>query len=585
MNIFKALRQFTNQISFFRNFKLVNKSVLVTCLTLNLGVLVTEALGFASLYPLMTFIEKEQSIAEFAKVSDLHAFLLLIHNVVNVELTLASLMLVTFALVVLRQSLNYFASVFNEKLKWKVGVDLGRLVVGNTLASDSKYINNTHRGDFIVSCDYECQAAASVLSIHIMLFRASLSFLAYLAVVFLASPGPAFGSLLLFIVFSFSMSFLVKRAHQAGRLSVVVRRDFVNAISEIYGAWKTIKLYNTEELERDRYSQFGSKLVDVRVALTKISGLIELIFVPAVLAVLLSVTFLMIEGLHFSISVVLIYVATMVRLMPIAKEFHRRFAMLAQYDPSMSKVAKIINDARSNSECKDEGVTFSNFTSGIEFRDVSFAYDDCDTKVLKGVNVFLPKGGIISIVGRSGSGKSTLIDLITGIITPKNGQVLLDNIPLSSYSLTSVRRNIAVVTQETFLFHQSIRENLCYGIEAADEKIMSILRLVNLSEFVSSLPSGLDTIVADSAKNFSGGQKQRFAIARALIKNAPIVVLDEPTSALDSRTEKEVIRVLKGMAKKSKKTIIMVAHRQAAVEVSDMVISLVDGCATVELQK
>ncbi len=581
MNIFNAFSKFYAQIHFLRNFNLVKTKDAGLCVLLNLMVLVSEALGFASLYPVMAFIESGQAENEFASTNQLHAQLLYWHKFFGFEISVVSLMFITFALVSLRQALNYFAIIFNEKLKMQAGLNLGVLVVEKTLSSDSNYIGKTNRGDFIVTCDHECQAVATIVSIHIILFRLLVSFIAYFLVALLASPMPAFTSILIFLIISWLMSSFVQKAHRTGKLSVEIRRDFVHAISEIYGAWKVIKLYNTEEREAQRFSVFGKKFVDVRVKLAGISGLIQLVFVPAVLATLLSITYIMIEVMQLSIPVILIYTATMIRLMPISKDFQARFAMLAQYDPSLSKLRNVIMEADQNAEKINDGKKLVEFKTGIAFENVSFKYNSQENFTLNNVNIFLPKGKIISIVGRSGAGKSTFIDLITGIIRPIEGRVTVDNVPLEQYSLSSIRRNVAVVTQDTFLFNESIRDNLCYGSKVSDTKINEVLKLVGMSDFVSRLPLGLDSIVADSAKNLSGGQKQRFAIARAFIKNTPVIVLDEPTSALDKNSEAEIIRSLQFMCQRDEKTVIMVAHRPAASDVSDIIINIADGKAGV----
>ncbi len=581
MNILNAFSKFFAQLHFLRHFNLVKTKDASLCVFLNLMVLVSEAVGFASLYPVMSFIESGQSESDFASTNEMQAQLVYWHKFFGFEISVVSLMFITFALVTLRQSLNYFAIIFNEKLKMQAGLNLGVLVVEKTLSSNSNYIGKTNRGDFIVTCDHECQAVASIVSIHIMLFRLLVSFIAYFVVALLASPMPAFTSVIIFLIISWFMSSFVQQAHRTGKLSVEVRRNFVHAISEIYGAWKVIKLYNTERREAQRFSDFGKKFVDVRVKLAGISGLIQLVFVPAVLAALLSITYMMIEVMQLSIPVVLIYTASMIRLMPISKDFQARFAMLAQYDPSLSKLRNIIVEAGKNAEKINDGKKLVKLKSGIAFENVSFKHENQENFVLNNVNIFLPKGKIISIVGRSGAGKTTLIDLITGIIRPIEGHVKVDNIPLEHYSLSSIRRNVAVVTQDTFLFNESIRDNLCYGSNVSDKKINEVLELVGMSDFVSGLPSGLDSIVADSAKNLSGGQKQRFAIARALIKNTPVIVLDEPTSALDKNSESEIIGGLQFMCQRDEKTVIMVAHRPAALDVSDIIINIADGQAGV----
>ena len=180
--------------------------------------------------------------------------------------------------------------------------------------------------------------------------------------------------------------------------------------------------------------------------------------------------------------------------------------------------------------------------------------------------------------GRSGSGKTTIIDLITGISNPQFGEVLFDGESLQNISLSSLRQNIAVVSQDSFFFNEQIANNLSYGSqEASPSKISCALQMVDLESFIRTLPDGIDTIISDEGRNLSGGQKQRLSIARAIIKNSPIIILDEPTSALDDLSANVVIENLRKMVRQQGKTIIIITHKKSLINVADHAIYIQNG--------
>lgn len=212
----------------------------------------------------------------------------------------------------------------------------------------------------------------------------------------------------------------------------------------------------------------------------------------------------------------------------------------------------------------------------LEFRDVTFSYGR-DLVALHNVTFKVKPGQVIALVGKSGSGKSTLVSLIPRFYDCDSGQILLDDVPIGSYSLVELRRQISLVTQQVVLFNATVAENIAYGaMDSVDRsKVIEAAHNAHAMEFIEKLPEGIDTEVGDEANQLSGGQRQRIAIARALLKDAPLLILDEATSALDSESEQEIQRALKTLMKG--RTTIVIAHRLSTIENADQILVMEEG--------
>ena len=217
----------------------------------------------------------------------------------------------------------------------------------------------------------------------------------------------------------------------------------------------------------------------------------------------------------------------------------------------------------------------------IEFKSVSFSYPQAGVRqqrrVLKNINLVLEPGETVALVGRSGAGKTTMLKLVQRFISPDEGEILLDGIPMNDYQLGCLRRQVASVGQQVVLFNDSVVNNICYGglFNASREKLEQVMEWAHASEFVQALPQGMDTVLGDRGVTLSGGQRQRLAIARALLKDAPVLILDEATSALDSESESYVQEALSLLMKKC--TTLMIAHRLTTVENADRILVMDDG--------
>jgi len=213
----------------------------------------------------------------------------------------------------------------------------------------------------------------------------------------------------------------------------------------------------------------------------------------------------------------------------------------------------------------------------IEFRNVTHRYEGASNDVLKGISLTVEPGQTVALVGRSGSGKTTLVNTIPRFVVPVSGEVRIDGHDVRDITLASLRRQLALVSQDVVMFDGTIADNVGYGSlhEASRQEIRDALQAANLLEFVDSLPQGIDTPVGENASQLSGGQRQRLAIARALIKNAPILILDEATSALDNESERQVQASLERLM--AGRTTLVIAHRLSTVQKADLIVVMDEG--------
>jgi subfamily B ATP-binding cassette protein MsbA len=219
------------------------------------------------------------------------------------------------------------------------------------------------------------------------------------------------------------------------------------------------------------------------------------------------------------------------------------------------------------------------FAKAIEFRDVSFSYKA--NPVLKRINLTIRAGETVALVGMSGAGKSTLADLIPRFYDVDAGQITIDEMDIRDVNLASLRSQIGIVTQHTFLFDDTVRNNIAYGHpERKMEDVIAAAKAAHADEFITSMPNGYESMVGEMGMQLSGGQRQRIAIARALLKNAPILILDEATSALDADSERSVQEALENLM--TKRTTLIIAHRLSTIRNADRIVVLVDGTVAEE---
>ncbi len=268
------------------------------------------------------------------------------------------------------------------------------------------------------------------------------------------------------------------------------------------------------------------------------------------------------------------YIMMFVLMIPPAKELTTAISQMKKGRACVDRMQQFLDEGEDVADRPDAG-GFTGLRQQIEFRDITFSYLP-GTEVLSHINLTIPRGAMVALVGSSGSGKSTLADLLMRLYEPDSGQILLDGQPIQSFRIESLRRHIGVVAQNTFLFNDSVRNNIAYGMpHATDTQIEAAARTAYAHDFILQLPDGYDTHIGDAGALLSGGQRQRISIARAILAEPDILIFDEATSALDTESEALVQQALDTLL--SGRTALVIAHRLSTVRHADLIVVVEQG--------
>lgn len=417
--------------------------------------------------------------------------------------------------------------------------------------------------------------ATEVLTV---LVRESLVVVAMIAVLLYMS-----WELTLIILVTMPVSVLISRAFIArlrriNRDTVNMNAELTRVVSEGIDGQRVIKLFDGYAFERKRFAYVSGRLrrFDMRAstsdaAMTPITQVVTAIAVAAVIAVALSQA----NSGALTVGSFAAFMAALAQIFDPIKRLTKVAARMQKMLVSAESVFTLVDQA---SEPETGTKTFEGRALGkVEFHNVSHRFADGQTDTLSNVSVTVEPGQTVALVGRSGSGKTTLVNMLPRFVLPTQGQVCIDGCDISSLRLRDLREQLSLVSQDVMLFDDTIAVNVGYGAlhEASEQEIRDALRAANLLDFVDALPLGLQTQVGENATRMSGGQRQRLAIARALIKNAPILILDEATSALDNESERQVQASLETLMRG--RTTLVIAHRLSTVQNADKIVVMDQG--------
>lgn len=374
-----------------------------------------------------------------------------------------------------------------------------------------------------------------------------------------------------------SRSFIA-RMRRINQDTVNMNAELTRVVSEGIDGQRVVKLFDGYEFERSRFSYVSGRLrrFDMRAAtsdaaMSPITQLITAIAVAAVIAVALNQA-------NAGTLTVGSFAAFMAALAQIFDPIKRLTKVAGRMQKMLVAAESVFILVDQPSEPETGIGRFEGRAQGrVEFRQVAHRFADAQTDTLSNVSIVVEPGQTVALVGRSGSGKTTLVNMLPRFISPSTGEILIDGRDITALNLRALREQLSLVSQDVVLFDDTIAVNVGYGAlhEASEAEIRSALEAANLLEFVDGLALGLQTPVGENAMRLSGGQRQRLAIARALIKNAPILILDEATSALDNESERQVQASLETLMKG--RTTLVIAHRLSTVQNADMIVVMDHG--------
>jgi subfamily B ATP-binding cassette protein MsbA len=410
------------------------------------------------------------------------------------------------------------------------------------------------------------------------LFVEPINIIILMSLLFIVSTKLALIALLIIpvsgiIIFGISHSIRRRSTRSQAQLA-----GMTSMIAETIGSMRIVKAFATKGFEINRFAketQKYYKLMLRRDRLRFVSSPVSETFGATIAALLLWVgarDVLVIESI--SSEDFLRFILLLFSLFQPLKNLTNVVNELQNGLASADRVFAIM-DTKSDIQDIDNAVEVNDLKNTLSFDNVSFSYGD-DNKVLNNINFQINKGEILALVGPSGAGKSTLVDLIPRFYDTLSGSIKIDGKDIKEFKINSLRYLMGIVTQETFLFDDSVKANIAYGVEnISDDKIKDAAIAANAHEFIKKLPDGYNTIIGERGVSLSGGQKQRIAIARAIVKNPPILILDEATSSLDSESEKHVQSAIENLI--SERTVFVIAHRLSTVHNANKILVLENG--------
>ncbi len=407
-----------------------------------------------------------------------------------------------------------------------------------------------------------------------------------LLIIYLLATDPLM-TISVFAVLSVSMIIFMgltrKRANKYGQINQEYDGYMHQAIEEALGAVKDIKIYHREKYFVDKFSYGGEKKMDALIR-TNLFGaipkyLIEMVCMAGILTVMI---FKALSGVDMNSIVpeLAAFAVAAFKLLPSVGKIANYFNGISFLKPSIDIIYHDLRETEDmlDLEYKDESTAPDvSDAEGIDISRVSFSYPNTDKNVLNETSFYIPVGKSVGIIGQSGSGKTTMADIILGIFCPKSGYVKYGRMDVHEYPMTWAEK-LAYIPQAIFLSDESIRENIAFGIERGkidDNRVWQAVEEAQLTEFVKSLPEGLDTKVGERGVRLSGGQRQRIGIARALYGDPEFLVLDEATAALDGETERAVMEAIDSLH--GRKTLMIIAHRLTTINNCDLIFSVENG--------
>jgi len=564
--------------SFLKSINVVKTKQLIIVLFLATLTVLCEAIGLSIIIPILSFIESGNDLEKFKNSSLLTKNVVNIFSFLGIPISLLSMSFIAIFFTLLRQINNYFNRLYTEKLKWTVDKKLQIKIFDVIMSSSTFYIQEFRTGHLANITAIEIPQVAAIFRSYNTIWMIFLTLLAYTIILFLTAPKITIGVLIFISSVLLLSSGFIRLTKKISESNLVYRNHFRDFINEKFSAWKLIRLSNTLPDEMSNITKIQKVIVDNEVKLTKISGILALIFIPLSTAVLLISLNVFVSILEIKLAIILTFGIAFMRLMPVMGNLQSNLNKLVQYFPSYKYVEKVITSALVSFEYVEEGIQINEIKKSIEFKNVFFTYPNRKNITLKNISFTLDAGSFIAISGASGAGKSTIVDMLPRIIEPDKGTILMDNTDIRKISLKSLRSNIAYIPQEPILFNMSIKENLLYvNNKADDEELWNALKLANADNFVNELPDKMDTDLGIMGKKLSGGQRQRIVLARTFLQKPSILILDEPTSALDKDSDNYIQKTISTLQNNLNVTIILIAHRLSSLKKANLIILIENG--------
>lgn len=482
-----------------------------------------------------------------------------------------------FLIVLVQNSLNVFREYVNTKLKLRITLNFRGELFRHAQRLSLAFHDKTYSGKIIYLLNNQSNAVAGLILTIPSLAQAVLTFIGMFAVMVLIDRQLAFTSLVAIPFLIYSVKSYALRIYQPLHKVKDMESQTLSMIQEAMSMLRVMVSFGREKYEWQRFRDQGEQALDARVNVTMRQAVFELIVnlinaAGFTLVVGLGATHIM-QG-RLTIGELLVIMAYITSIYQSLGSISTAVGALQDQVVSLERVFELL-DTEPDVTQSEDAIELSNVPGEITFDNVQFSYGE-HSETLKDLSFRIEPGEFVAIVGMTGAGKTTLVSLLPRFYDPGAGRILIGGLDIRRYSLSSLRKQISIVTQDPVLFVGSISENIQYGrLEANKEEVIDAAKAANAHEFIMRLPDQYDSTVGERGAGLSGGERQRISIARAFLKNAPILIMDEPTAFIDPKTEANILETLNELRKG--RTTIMISHRVARVRHADKIVVLNDG--------
>lgn len=541
---------------------------------------ILELVGIASIFPFMQLVADPSVITE-------NEWLSWIYQGVGFQSTRDMLIgagIGVLLLLAVSKASALFVSWWQHKYAWDVAHQLCSRLLRNYLNRPYRYFLNKNTSELFSNIILEVSQFTAGVLVPLLELITQLVVVLFIFVLLLFVDIKIALTVSLLLGSSYGVVYLGRRhfLSRIGQERVSLNMERFKSMSEALTSIKTSRVYNAQGFFFKRFVQASREHSDlhpkVHLVVSAPRYIIEVLAFGSILAI---VVFLLVNGkaIQSVLPLLSLYALAGYRLLP---ALQRAFAAAANVQHSYPVVEKLYQDLQyipTDNLTLEEDTYRMPFQEAISFDNISFQYNEDEVPVIDGLNMTIPKGATIAFVGSTGSGKTTLVDILVGLLEPSNGQLKVDGEVVDKTKASHWQKQIGYVSQEVFLFDDTIRRNIAIGLsddQIDSDQLEKATQMANIHDFIANeLPQGLDTMVGERGVRLSGGQRQRLGLARALYRNPAILVLDEATSALDGITEQAIIEAIQKIEKKI--TMIVIAHRLSTVRHVDCIYLLKNG--------
>ncbi|MEM7727082.1 MAG: heterocyst formation ABC transporter subunit HepA [Cyanobacteria bacterium P01_A01_bin.45] len=474
----------------------------------------------------------------------------------------------------IRAGFNYFGGIYTEKVQLTLADRLRKRMFEQLQSLPLGYFTEARCGELVNTVTTEIERLKQIFGGASFIFTRVMMVAVYFATMFWLSWQLSLLSMFTFSLLAAGISTLNAKVRETsfaiseanGRLNSTTL-EFINGI-------QTVHACATQEYERQRFHKVSRQLYSSSFRVVKAWALVKPIAESIGTTVLILLIIASVTQFTLPVSSLLTFFFVLVRMVPNIQDINGTLAFVSTLKGSLENIKELLREDNKN-YFYNGNIDFYGLERSIDFVSVDFSYDS-RSPVLQNIRLSIERGKMTALVGKSGSGKTTLANLIPRFYDSTEGKLLIDGVDVREFNIDSLRRKMAIVSQHTFIFNTSVRENIAYGTpQASEAEIREAAKLANALEFIEEMPEGFDTILGDRGARLSGGQQQRIAIARALLRNPDILILDEATSALDSVSERLIQDSLEKLA--VGRTVIAIAHRLSTIAKADKVVVLENG--------